>query len=141
HIEAHSQARELPLLLKQLLRHSDDLVALPAVDARRRAAEQLARARAHFDDREDVADARDDVELAVAAAIVAHQYLEALAPQVLGRDVFRALAQLCTIHVRACARVLPVQPQLPTQPPAASSARCEAAPTPARDARGDRYRS
>ncbi len=91
-IEPHRQAGQVAVLLQQLSRGAGDAALLAPVDAPGRAAERLACARTYLGNDQHLPGARDDVELAQTAAVVAVQDLATRGAQVGGRQLLRALA-------------------------------------------------
>src|SRR2546429_5242501 len=76
-VESHRQLRQLRTLLQELARRAGDAPLFAPVDARRRAAIRGARAGAHLGDYQHARAARDEIELAEPAQVVALQDLKA----------------------------------------------------------------
>src|SRR5438094_327099 len=93
-VEAHRQLRQLRTLLQERSRGACDALLFAPVDARRRAAVGAARTGAHLGDHQHAGAARDEVELAEPAQVVALQDLEAARAQEFGSQLLGASSAL-----------------------------------------------
>jgi hypothetical protein len=109
HIEAHAEARQIAVLLKELGCCPNEAGLLAPTHAGRRPTEPIARPGPYLDDHQDVALTRDDIEFAQAAPEVELQNFETLASQVIRGDPFsrRAEKLVCSSAAGGTPRHLP----------------------------------
>jgi hypothetical protein len=91
-IETGREMSEFPALLQELHCGADQPTSLAKIHTGGSSTEVIAGSGAHFDNREGVALARHDVQLAEAAAKIPAQDFEPAGVQELSRDVLRSLA-------------------------------------------------
>src|SRR5437764_10451279 len=134
-VESHRQLRQLRTLLQELARGAGDAPLFAPVDARRRAAIRGARAGAHLGDHQHARAARDEIELAEPAQVVALQDLEAARAQEFGGQLLGAASALLSSGEHR-----PVLEITAPAPAGGAARRCATAPSPSRGARAARDR-